>query len=184
MMQNVTQHYLQGIKEGREILKKHGTELITIQERIDNLKSTLRGFDKHSPVGQMLLGELDFWKKPSEENKTRVNCKGNSMGPKFFMLESTHQPQTKGYKMSILVPLFASLAIVALMVVAARPAYYIKKACKVMGFGFLVYHSDSKKYFYSLTKKDALEWMGATYADAVIFSNWTKETLAVKLAKA
>ena len=68
-MQNVTQYYLEGIKEGREILKKHGTELITIQERIDNLKSTLKGFDKNSPVGQMLLGELDFWKNQQKKTK-------------------------------------------------------------------------------------------------------------------
>ena len=68
-MQNVTQYYLEGIKEGRETLKKYGAELITIQERIDNLKSTLRGFDKHSPVGQMLLGELDFWKNQAKKTK-------------------------------------------------------------------------------------------------------------------
>ena len=53
-----------------------------------------------------------------------------------------------------------------------------------LGFGFLVYHSDSQKTFYCMSKKDALEWLACTYADAVIFSNWTKETIAIKLAKA
>jgi hypothetical protein len=53
-----------------------------------------------------------------------------------------------------------------------------------MGFGFLVYHSDSQKTFYCMSKKDAVEWLAATYADAVIFSNWTKETIAIKLTKA
>ena len=77
-----------------------------------------------------------------------------------------------------------TLAIVATMVFISRPMYYIKIAAKCLGFGFLVYHSDSQKTYYSITKKDALEWMAATYADAVIFSNWTKEALAVKLAKA
>lgn len=61
-MQVVTQEYLMGIKEGRESLKKYGTAFISIDERIENLKSTLKGFDRSSPVGQMLLGELDFWK--------------------------------------------------------------------------------------------------------------------------
>ena len=68
-MQTVTQFYLDGIKEGRETLKKYGVELITIQERINNLKSTLRGFSKASPVGQMLLGELDFWKLQQKKTK-------------------------------------------------------------------------------------------------------------------
>ena len=60
-MQTVTAEYLIGIKEGRECFNKHGTELITIQERIDNIRSTLKGFSRSSAVGQMLLGELDFW---------------------------------------------------------------------------------------------------------------------------
>lgn len=68
-MQQVTQEYLAGIKEGREILKTYGIETITIQEHIDNLKSTLKGFSKASPVGQMLLGELDFWKLQQKKTK-------------------------------------------------------------------------------------------------------------------
>lgn len=68
-MQQVTQEYLAGIKEGREILKTYGIEKITIQERIANLKSTLKGFSKTSPVGQMLLGELDFWKNQQKKTK-------------------------------------------------------------------------------------------------------------------
>lgn len=86
--------------------------------------------------------------------------------------------------MAILLPLFASLAIVALMTFAARPMHYVTKVCKAIGFGFLVYHSDSQKTYYSLTKKDALEWMAATYADAILFSNRTKQTIAIKFAKA
>ena len=62
--------------------------------------------------------------------------------------------------------------------------HYIKLVAKCLGFGFLVYHSDSQKYFYSLTRKDALEWLGATYADAAIFSNWTKKTVTIKFSKA
>lgn len=80
--------------------------------------------------------------------------------------------------------LIITLAIVALMAFISRPMYYIKLMAKCLGFGFLVYHSDSQKYFYALTRNDAMEWLGATYADAVMFSNWTKEVLSVKLAKA
>ena len=77
-----------------------------------------------------------------------------------------------------------TLTIVAIMVFISRPVYYIKLAAKCLGFGFLVYHSDSQKYFYSLTHRDAMEWLGATYADAVMFSNRTKEVISVKLVKA
>lgn len=77
-----------------------------------------------------------------------------------------------------------TLTIVVIMAFISRPIHYIKLAAKCLGFGFLVYHSDSQKYFYALTRKDAIEWLGATYADAVMFSNLTKEVLSVKLAKA
>lgn len=66
-MQTVTNEYLMGIKEGRECLEKHGTTLMTVQDRIDNLKSTLKGFSRKSAVGQMLLGELDFWKHQAKK---------------------------------------------------------------------------------------------------------------------
>lgn len=77
-----------------------------------------------------------------------------------------------------------TLTIVAIMTFISRPMYYIKLAAKCLGFGFLVYHSDSQKYFYALTHKDTLEWLGATYADAAVFSNRTKEVICVKLARA
>ena len=77
-----------------------------------------------------------------------------------------------------------TLAIVAMMAFISRPMHYIKLMAKCLGFGFLVYHSDSGKYFYALTRKDAMEWLGATYADAAVFSNRTKEALFVKLVKA
>ena len=68
-MRTVTEEYIMGVKEGREILEKYGTENFSIQERIDNLKSTLKGFSKTSSVGQMLLGELDFWKNQVKKTK-------------------------------------------------------------------------------------------------------------------
>lgn len=65
-MQTVTAEYLMGIQEGRELLRKYGTESITIQDRIDNLKRTMKGFPASTPVGQMLRGELDFWRNQAK----------------------------------------------------------------------------------------------------------------------
>lgn len=65
-MQTVTAEYLMGIKEGRDLLRKYGTESITIQDRIDNLKRTMKGFPASTPVGQMLRGELDFWRNQAK----------------------------------------------------------------------------------------------------------------------
>ena len=74
-----------------------------------------------------------------------------------------------------------NVAIISLMVFIARPVHYLTQWVKMLGFGYLVWHSDSNKYFYAITYKDALEWLGATYASATIFRNWDKEALAVKL---
>lgn len=75
-----------------------------------------------------------------------------------------------------------NVAIISLMVFIARPVHYLTQWAKMLGFGYLVWHSDSNKYFYALTYKDALEWMACTYASAAIFSNWSKEAISVKLA--
>ena len=75
-----------------------------------------------------------------------------------------------------------NVAMISLMIFIARPMHYLTQWAKMLGFGYLVWHSDSNKYFYALTYRDALEWMASTYASATIFSNWNKEALAVKLA--
>ena len=61
MAATISAEYLAGIREGRERLTKYGAEL-TPADEIQNLRSTIRGFAASSPVGQMLRGELDFWK--------------------------------------------------------------------------------------------------------------------------
>lgn len=73
----------------------------------------------------------------------------------------------------------AIATIVALVAVFGTTKKDIIALAKRIGIGFLVYHSDSQKYFYSITKKGAVEWLGSTYADAVMFSNWTKEPIAI-----
>ena len=58
--QTVSQYYLDGIKEGREVFKREGMQYA--KEHLANLSSTIVGFSAASPVGQMLRGERDFWK--------------------------------------------------------------------------------------------------------------------------
>ena len=73
----------------------------------------------------------------------------------------------------------AITTIIALVAIFGTTKKDILSLAKKLGLGFMVYHSDSQKYFYCLTKKNAVEWMGSTYADAVMFSNRTKETIAI-----
>ena len=75
--------------------------------------------------------------------------------------------------------MLAIATIVALVAVCGTTKKDTVSLAKKLGIGFLVYHSDSQKYFYCMTKKNAVEWLGATYADAVMFSNWTKEPVAI-----
>lgn len=60
--EQVTHWYLEGIIEGRTALQEHGAQPGEIEERIANIKSTIKMFSCSSPAGQMLRGELDFWK--------------------------------------------------------------------------------------------------------------------------
>ena len=80
---------------------------------------------------------------------------------------------------TIIHSMLAIVTIVALVAIFGTTKKDVLTLAKRIGIGFLVYHSDSQKYFYCLTRKDALEWLGSTYADAVMFSNWTKEPVAV-----
>ena len=69
MTQTVSQDYLDGISEGRAMLKAWKAEGMAdadlpalAQAHLDNIKRTARSFDAQSPVGQMLRGERDFWR--------------------------------------------------------------------------------------------------------------------------
>lgn len=75
--------------------------------------------------------------------------------------------------------MLAIVTIVALVALFGTTKKDLIKLAKKIGIGFLVYHSDSQKYFYTITRKSAVEWMGSTYADAMMFSNWTKEAIAI-----
>ena len=80
---------------------------------------------------------------------------------------------------TIMHSMLAIATIVALVAVFGTTNKDLINLAKKAGIGFLVYHSDSQKYFYCITKKSALEWLGCTYADAVMFSNWTQEPVAI-----
>ena len=75
--------------------------------------------------------------------------------------------------------MIAIATIVALVAIFGTTKKDVLTLAKRIGIGFLVYHSDSQKYFYCITKKSAVEWLGSTYADAVMFSNWTKEAISI-----
>ena len=79
--------------------------------------------------------------------------------------------------------IFITATIAALVVFVADPKHYALQAAQALGFGFLVWHRDSGKYFYALTYKDALEWLACTYDSATIFSNFTKEALQIKIVQ-
>ena len=80
---------------------------------------------------------------------------------------------------TIIHSMLAIVTIVALVALFGTTKKDVLALTKRIGIGFLVYHSDSQKYFYCLTKKSALEWLGSTYADAMMFSNWTKEAISI-----
>lgn len=61
--------YILGIKEGRQTLDKYPEHDIVAE--IANLKSTIKGFPANTSVGQMLRGELDFF-------KNQIKIKGSS----------------------------------------------------------------------------------------------------------
>ena len=56
----VTQEYLMGINDARQLFLRHGGE--DAHEYLDSINRTLKAFSASSPVGQMMRGERDFWR--------------------------------------------------------------------------------------------------------------------------
>lgn len=69
MSKPVTAEYIEGIKEGRDWLKRHG--MADAAAHLDNLTRTARTFDAQSPVGQMLRGERDFWRNQIKKRDSK-----------------------------------------------------------------------------------------------------------------
>jgi len=61
----ISELYIIGIKEGRQLIKQEGYENIKLH--IENIKNTKRMFHSKSPVGPLLQGELDFLKNNLEK---------------------------------------------------------------------------------------------------------------------
>lgn len=56
----LTAEYIDGIREGRAILKQNGIQVA--QDCIDALNTLCKQFAASSPVGQTYRGERDFWR--------------------------------------------------------------------------------------------------------------------------
>ncbi len=66
-MKQVSEEYLEGIREGRAALRRMQAEspetlVEDAQAELDCCTRTARQFDAQSPVGQLLRGERDFWR--------------------------------------------------------------------------------------------------------------------------
>ncbi|MDT0140186.1 hypothetical protein [Acidovorax sp. PRC11] len=59
MIDTVSTFYVEGIKEGRASLERHG--MAAASDELANLNSTIKGFPASTSVGQLLRGERDFW---------------------------------------------------------------------------------------------------------------------------
>lgn len=51
-------YYLEGIKDGREWVRRYGADML--DEHISATAATAKNFGAQSPVGQSLRGELEF----------------------------------------------------------------------------------------------------------------------------
>lgn len=78
-----------------------------------------------------------------------------------------------------------ALSVIALFILAAAIAYMAEHKARILqalGFGYVIYHSDSQKHFWALTRKDATEWQACALGDSCVFDNRTKEAIAIRLA--
>ena len=63
----VTQEYLMGIHDARQLFLRYGAE--DAHEYLDSINLTLKAFSASSPVGRMLRGERDFWRNQIKTTK-------------------------------------------------------------------------------------------------------------------
>ena len=78
-----------------------------------------------------------------------------------------------------------AITALAIFFTAAAICYVAEHANRIMqslGFGYLVYHSDSQKTFWAKNYQDAIEWMQCAIGDACMFDNRTKEAIAIRFA--
>lgn len=78
-----------------------------------------------------------------------------------------------------------AITALALFFIAAAICYVIEHKARILqalGFGFVVYHSDSHKYFWAKNYSEAIEWQRCALGDSCVFDNRTKEVVAIRLA--
>lgn len=78
-----------------------------------------------------------------------------------------------------------AISAIAIFFTAAAIAYvaeHKKRILQALGFGFVVYHSDSQKYFWAKNYSEAIEWQACALGDSCVFDNSTKEVIAIRLA--
>lgn len=61
MTRTVSAEYLDGIREGRDYLRRFQPTRDDMQRLLENCSDTLRGFNG-GPVADLLRGERDFWR--------------------------------------------------------------------------------------------------------------------------
>lgn len=61
-------------------------------------------------------------------------------------------------------------------------AEHKSRILQALGFGYVIYHSDSQKHFWAMTYHDAIEWMACAMGDACLIKNRNGETLAIRFA--
>lgn len=78
-----------------------------------------------------------------------------------------------------------AITALAIFFTAAAICYVAEHKSRILqalGFGYVVYHSDSQKHFWTMTYRDAIEWMQCAIGDAVLMQNRSGETLAIRFA--
>ena len=78
-----------------------------------------------------------------------------------------------------------AITALAIFFTAAAICYVAEHANLIMqslGFGFLVYHSDSQKTFWAKSYNEALEWVSCVIGDAIVMDNRSGETIAIRFA--
>ena len=75
-----------------------------------------------------------------------------------------------------------TLTLLAIVATICYVCEHQSRILKSLGFGYLVYHSDSQKTFWSMTYQDAMEWVACAIGDTCLIDNRSKETIAIRFA--
>lgn len=74
------------------------------------------------------------------------------------------------------------LTVFAIVATACYINEHFARITRSLGFGYLIYHSDSQKVFFSLTYCDAVEWMKCAIGDVCIVDNRSQDAISIRFA--